>query len=147
MSKEDTMREEQSTQEIGRQLGFEGVEHAVTNGERFSDYERQRIELTNRAPIIALKASIALLSQRELALQDKLRKAPPSGDLRARQRKAIYYWAVTYCHFDGLHALGLYDGSLFGMLGMDISHVNSAHIVAVDELGTVEPSDDVTTYH
>jgi hypothetical protein len=95
MSKEDTMREEQSTQEIGRQLGFEGVEHAVTNGERFSDYERQRIELTNRAPIIALKASIALLSQRELALQDKLRKAPPSGDLRARQRKAIYYWAVT----------------------------------------------------
>jgi hypothetical protein len=55
--------------------------------------------------------------------------------------------AFTYCHFDGLHALGLYDGSLFGMLGMDISHVNSAHIVAVDELGTVEPSDDVTTYH
>jgi hypothetical protein len=89
------MREEQSTQEIGRQLGFEGVEHAVANGERFSDYERQRIELTNRAPILALQANIALLSQRELALQDKLRKAPPPGDLRARRRKAIYYWAVA----------------------------------------------------
>jgi hypothetical protein len=89
------MREEQSTQEIGRELGFEGVEYAVANGERFSDYERQRIELTNRAPILALQANIALLSQRELALQDKLRNAPPAGNLRARRRKAIYYWAVT----------------------------------------------------
>jgi hypothetical protein len=89
------MREEQSTQEIGQQLGFEGVEHALGNAERYSDYERQRIELTNRAPILALQANITLLSQRKLALEDKLRQAPPLGDLRARQRKAIYYWAVT----------------------------------------------------
>jgi hypothetical protein len=89
------MREEQSAQEIGRQLGFEGAENAITNGERFSDYERQRIELTNRAPILALKANIALLNQRELVLEDKLRKAPPPGNLRARRRKAIYYWAVS----------------------------------------------------
>jgi len=89
------MQEEQNTQEIGRQLGFEGVENAVGHGERFSEYERQRIELTNRAPIIALQANIALLRERELALKEKLRHAPPPGDLRARRRKALYYWAVT----------------------------------------------------
>jgi hypothetical protein len=89
------MQEEQSTQEIGRQLGFEGVENAVGQGERFSEYERQRIELTNRAPIIALQANVALLRERELVLKEKLRHAPPRGDLRARRRKALYYWAVT----------------------------------------------------
>ena len=89
------MREEENAQEIGRQLGLEGVEHAVGNGERFAEYERQRIELTNRAPIIALRANLALLRERELELKDRLRHAPPSGDLRARRRKALYYWAVT----------------------------------------------------
>jgi hypothetical protein len=105
------MREEQSTQEIGQQLGFEGVEYAVSNGERFSGYERQRIELTNRAPIIALQANIALLSQRELAIQDKLRKAPPPGDLHARRRRAIYYWAVT--------AILTVAGFFFSLLAFD----------------------------
>ncbi len=89
------MREEENTQEIGRQLGVEGVENAVGNGERFAEYERQRIELTNRAPIIALQANIALLRERELELKEKLRHTPPPGDLRARRRKALYYWAVT----------------------------------------------------
>ncbi|MGO9642360.1 MAG: hypothetical protein ACLP1Y_13775 [Candidatus Acidiferrales bacterium] len=89
------MREEENSQEIGRQLGSEGVEHAVGNGERFAEYERQRIELTNRAPIIALRANIALLRERELELKDRLHHAPPPGDLRARRRKAIYYWAVS----------------------------------------------------
>ncbi len=89
------MQEEEKSQEIGRQLGFEGVEHALGHGERFSEYERQRIELTNRAPIIALQANIALLRERELELKERLRHAPPPGDLRARRRKALYYWAVT----------------------------------------------------
>jgi hypothetical protein len=93
--KEKTMQEEQSTQEIGRQLGFEGVENAVDHAERFAEYERQRIELTNRAPIIALQANIALLGERDLELKERLRHTPPSGDLRARRRKALYYWAGT----------------------------------------------------
>jgi hypothetical protein len=105
------MREEQSTQEIGREMGFEGVEYAVRNGERFSDYERQRIELTNRASILSLKANIALLSRRELALEDKLRKAPPLGDLRVRRHKAIYYWAVT--------AVLIVAGFFFSLLAFD----------------------------
>jgi hypothetical protein len=84
-----------NTQDIGRQLGVDGVEQTIGNAERFSEYERQRIELTNRAPIIALQANIALLRERELELKERQRHAPPSGDLRVRRRKAIYYWAVT----------------------------------------------------
>jgi hypothetical protein len=47
-----------------------------------------------------------------------------------------------YCYFDGLHALGQYGGAVSGMLGMDIPHLKSMHIVAVDELGVVDPSDN-----
>jgi len=89
------MQEVESGQEIGRQLGFEGVEQAVGHAERFSEYERQRIELTNRAPIIVLQANIALLSERELELKERLHHAPPPGDLQVRRRRALYYWAVT----------------------------------------------------
>ncbi len=89
------MREEENSWEIGRQLGSEGVEHAVGNGERFAEYERQRIELTNRAPIIALRANLALLRERELELKEKLRRAPPLGDFCTRRHQALYYWAVT----------------------------------------------------
>lgn len=48
----------------------------------------------------------------------------------------------TYCYFDGLHALGQYRGAVAGMLGMDVPHLNRAHIVAVDELGVVDPADN-----
>lgn len=89
------MQKEDSAQELGRQLGFEGVEHAAGHAERFAEYERQRIELANRAPIIALQASLSLLRERELALKEKLRHAPPPGDLRSRRRRALYYWAVA----------------------------------------------------
>ena|ERR1039457_3904781 len=89
------MREETNAYEIGRQLGFEGVEQAVGHAEQFSDYERQRIELANRAPIVAMRANIALLSERELELKERLRQSPPPGDIRSRRRRALYYWAVT----------------------------------------------------
>lgn len=47
-----------------------------------------------------------------------------------------------YCYFDGLWALGQYGGAVAGMLGMDIAHLRSMHIVAVDELGVVDPADN-----
>lgn len=47
-----------------------------------------------------------------------------------------------FCQFDGLHALGQYGGVVAGMLGMDIPHLNRGHIVAVDELGVVDPADN-----
>jgi hypothetical protein len=48
----------------------------------------------------------------------------------------------AYCRFDGLRALGLYGGDVVGMLGMDIPHLNRGHIVAVDEIGVVDPADN-----
>jgi hypothetical protein len=48
----------------------------------------------------------------------------------------------TYCYFDGLRALGLYYGEVAGLLGMDIPRLNRGHIVAVDEIGVVDPADN-----
>lgn len=47
-----------------------------------------------------------------------------------------------YCHFNGLYALGSYDGAVVGLLGMDIPHLKRGHIVAVDEIGVVDPADN-----
>ena len=47
---------------------------------------------------------------------------------------------TCYCQFDGLSALWQYWGKVVGILGMDIPHLASGHLVAVDELGVVDPS-------
>jgi hypothetical protein len=47
-----------------------------------------------------------------------------------------------YCHSDGLYALPDYGGNVLGMLGMDIPYLKAAHIVAVDEIGVVDPADN-----
>jgi hypothetical protein len=47
----------------------------------------------------------------------------------------------NYCHFGGLYALEQQGGSVVGMLGMDIPHLHPGHLVAVDELGVVDPAD------
>lgn len=47
-----------------------------------------------------------------------------------------------YCYFHGLHALGQYGGAVAGLLGMDTPRLNRGHIVAVDELGVVDPADN-----
>ncbi len=47
-----------------------------------------------------------------------------------------------YCYFNGLYALGSYDGAVVGLLGMDIPHLKRGHIVAVDEIGVVDPADN-----
>jgi hypothetical protein len=48
----------------------------------------------------------------------------------------------VYCHFDGLHSLQDYGGIVLGILGMDIRHLRSMHVVAVDEFGIVDPADN-----
>lgn len=49
---------------------------------------------------------------------------------------------AIYRHLDGLHALAGYRGTVVGLLGMDIPHLNRGHIVAVDELGVIDPADN-----
>jgi hypothetical protein len=82
--------------EIGKQLGMESAEATITKVETYCEYEKQRIELTNQAKIVALKAEFSLLLDEERELRERLRHAPPRGDLRHRKRKSVYYWTVAF---------------------------------------------------
>ena len=80
---------------IGEQLGMESVGNVVTKVEAYCAYEEQRIALTNQPRIIALQQEGSLLLEEEGALAERLRHAPPPGDIRSRQRRAAYYWGIT----------------------------------------------------
>jgi hypothetical protein len=80
---------------IGEQLGVEGVGSVVSKVEAYCAYEEQRIELTNQPRIVALRQEGSLLLEEERDLMERLRHAPPPGNLRSRRRKSAYYWGVT----------------------------------------------------
>jgi hypothetical protein len=90
--------------EIGQQLGVQSAEATITKVEAYCEYEKQRIELTNRAKVVALKAEFSLLLDEERDLREHLRLAPQPGNLRFRKRKAVYYGVVALL----LTAAGLY---------------------------------------
>ena len=90
------MKPEMNGVEIGQQLGMESAEATITKVEAYCEYEKQRIELTNHAKIVALRAEFSLLLDEERELRARLRNAPPPGNLRHRKRKAVYYWAVAF---------------------------------------------------
>jgi|HubBroStandDraft_4_1064222.scaffolds.fasta_scaffold24817_1 hypothetical protein len=89
------MNRELDPESIGEQLGVEGLGSVVSKAEAYCAYEEQRIELTNQPRILALRQEGSLLLEEEKDLTERLRHAPPPGDLRSRRRKAAYYWGVT----------------------------------------------------
>jgi hypothetical protein len=89
------MNRELDAESIGEQLGIEGVGSVVSKVEAYCAYEEQRIELTNQPRILALRQEGSLLFEEEGGLMERLRHAPPPGDLRSRRRKAAYYWGIT----------------------------------------------------
>ncbi len=89
------MDREIEAEDIGAQLGAEGVGGVVSNAEAYCECEAQRISLTNQPRILALQHEGWRLSEDERDLVDRLKLAPPPGDLRSRRRKARYYWAVA----------------------------------------------------
>jgi hypothetical protein len=89
------MNRELDAESIGEQLGVEGVGNVVSKVEAYCAYEEQRIELTNQPRIVALRQEGSLLLEEERDLTERLRHAPPPGDLRSRRRKSAYYWGVT----------------------------------------------------
>jgi hypothetical protein len=93
--KETVMNRELDAESIGEQLGVEGVGSVVSKVEAYCAYEEQRIELTNQPKILALRQEGSLLLEEERDLMERLRHAPPPGDLRSRRRRAAYYWGVT----------------------------------------------------
>jgi hypothetical protein len=89
------MNRELDADSIGEQLGIEGVGSVVSKVEAYCAYEEQRIELTNQPRIVALRLEGSLLLEEEKDLMERLRHAPPPGDIRSRRRKSAYYWGVT----------------------------------------------------
>jgi hypothetical protein len=63
-----------------------------------------------------------------------------------------YAWWETYLQDEGFRAahrpfadlwsLPKFSGRVAGLLQIDIPHLKSGHIVAVDELGVIDPADD-----
>jgi hypothetical protein len=77
-----------------QQLGTAGVENLVTNAERICTYEQQRIELSNLGPILGLQGEYQLLVAEEQRLEERLKMAPPPGDLRRIRLRAVINWCV-----------------------------------------------------
>lgn len=64
----------------------------------------------------------------------------------------FYAWWETYLKDEGflaeyrpfmdLYSLPKYGGRVVGLLGFDMPHIKFSHIVAVDELGVIDPADN-----
>jgi hypothetical protein len=89
------MDHELNAESVGQELGFEGVGSVVTKVEEYCAHEEERITLTNEPRILAIQAEIAMLQDEERNLHERLRQAPPPGDVQSKRRKAAYYWTVT----------------------------------------------------
>jgi len=90
------METERGTQDMGHELGYEGVERLVDQVERVCAHERQRIELTNDSRILGLRAELAVWADQERSLGERLRLAPPPGDVRSRRRRAWFAGGVAF---------------------------------------------------
>jgi hypothetical protein len=82
----------------------------------------------------------------ERVLQDSHKYSKISAD-----GKFLSWWETylrdegfdtSSCRFNGLYVLPDYRGSVVGLLGMDIPHLKAGHIIAVDEVGVVDPADN-----
>jgi hypothetical protein len=89
------MNQELNAEDIGQELGCEGVVSVVAKVEEYCTHEERRITLTNQAKIFGLQAEIAMLHDEERDLVERLRRAPESGELKSGRRKTAYYWIVT----------------------------------------------------
>ncbi len=89
------MNRELDAESVGEQLGVEGVQSVVSKVEAYCAYEERRIELTNQPRILGLRQEGSLLLEEERDLMERLRHAPPPGDLRSRRRRTVYYWGIT----------------------------------------------------
>lgn len=82
----------------------------------------------------------------ERVLNDSLKYAKVSEDGK------FYAWwepylreegfRATYRPFLDLYALPQFEGRVAALLGMDLPHESAGHIVAVDELGIIDPANN-----
>ena len=89
------MQPERSGEYIGKEVGYDAVEHVVKGAEDYCDCEQMRIATVNRPEILAVRAELALLKEKEQDLKERIRLAPPPGDLHDRRRRSRYSWGVV----------------------------------------------------
>lgn len=88
---------------VGAELGHEAFEHAQVQGNDYCQHERGRIEILNEPTILALRARIALRQDEAKELEERIRNAPPEGDVQARRKRARLYYAIA-----GLLLIGVF---------------------------------------
>jgi hypothetical protein len=75
-------------QDLGHELGQDGIDRLVEQVEAVCVHERQKIELTNEPEIVRLRMEFASWCEEEKRISDELRLAPPPGDRRSRRIEA-----------------------------------------------------------
>lgn len=115
------MISEQEIMDVGSRVGNEAAEHIAKRAEEYCEFERQRIDLSNQARINALHVEGSRLTKLERQIEDRLRLAPPPGDVRSRKRKAYFYWftgifLTVAAFFFSLIAFGPYRLGWYGDL-------------------------------
>lgn len=115
------MNSEQEILDVGSRLGNEAADHIAKRAEDYCERERQRIELVNQARINALHVEGSRLTKLERQIEERLRLAPPPGDVRSRKHRAYFYWCAGFvltvaAFFFSLIAFGPYRLGWYGDL-------------------------------
>lgn len=88
------MHNENGSESVGGQVGCEAADYALQRAQDFCDAEQQRIEAANQPKIMSLRAQGSFLENEERELKERIRRAPPPGDFRSRQRKSRFFWTM-----------------------------------------------------
>lgn len=86
--------------------------------------------------------------ERVLKDSDKYAKVSENGKFYAWWERYLRDegFEIVYRPFLDLYSLPQFGGRVVGLLGMDIPHMIKAHIVAVDELGVIDPADNAPNH-
>ncbi len=97
---------------------------------------------------VAMVMGLPYSYERVLADSTRYLKLSPDGKFPAWWETYLHEegFEGIHCRFDGLSALSQYGGNIVGLLGMDIPHLQRSHIVAVDEIGVIDPADNAPNH-
>jgi hypothetical protein len=86
------MRHEEDKRDLGSGFGDEAADHIERRAQDYCTAERERIALANEPRITTLNIEGIWLTKHGRELEERLRLAPPSGDLRQRRRSIFFHW-------------------------------------------------------
>ena len=86
--------------------------------------------------------------ERVQADSDKYSKTSFDGQFLAWWEKYLREegFQTAYRPFVDLYSISQFGGSVVGLLGIDFPHLKKSHVVAVDELGVVDPANNAPAH-